>query len=224
MLYEAAPHIKKVTLFIKENIPNPSPFLAKRLEHVQAFCATHNLELRVVGGPGIIDMYDERKKYISPDQTDACLFYHDLMDGRHASHLIDLCRERGIVLCAGGISFGQIAPICYGVDTLKLREYLVEIAQTLSRGETPEKDEVIFTHSEIYAACVNARICKKMDMKTSSFAAQQFVDTLHEKSIGPAMNASERADGSFERLAKAEKEYSARAQKLFDEAYRKLNG
>jgi hypothetical protein len=50
------------------------------------------------------------------------------------------------------------------------------------------------------------------------------VDTLHEKVIGPVMNASEREDGSFERLAKAEKEQSARAQKLFDEAYRKLNG
>jgi ABC-type uncharacterized transport system substrate-binding protein len=225
MLLEAAPHIKHITAFVSAAPDNLPSFLHARLAQVRRACTVRGVTLRVSGSDRSDLLPQIRREHMTPEQTDACFFYQDALNGRQASHLIDICRERGIIVCAGGVVYGQISPLCYGVNMVKLREYLFTYLDIyLRRKRLPDNQEVIFSHDDIYTTCVNQKICTKMGLVAPKMVSCGSVDTLHEKVIGPVMNASEREDGSFERLAKAEKEQSARAQKLFDEAYRKLNG
>lgn len=225
MLRESAPNIKHITAFVSANPGQLPLYLQSRFSLVRRACQKYGITLRVVGSDRPDLLPQLRRELITPDQTDACFFYHDAMNGRHASHLIDLCRERGVLMCAGGLVFGKIAPLCYGVNMTKLREYVYAYLDVfLRRKRLPENQEVTFLHDEIYAMSVNHNICKKMGVGVPKSARFPVVDISHEKQISSAMNASERPDGCFEKLAHIQKEQSEKAQKLFDNVSVKIDG
>ena len=151
------------------------------------------------------------------DKTDACFFYHDAIPGHGTSGLVDACRTNNIPVCAGGVSYGQIAPLCYGINMIALRDTVVDAVHNyLKHQSLPEQLEISFEQEKIYAASINSKICKEMGLQISSLAKQCLVDMLHESEISDGMNATERDKGFEERAQEARKRIERTAREMIE--------
>ena len=191
LLYQSAPHIKSVVCVYTAYSKELPPHLARRFEIARKWCDQRGIVFTTAGDYSVGDMMDTYQQ-VSTSQVDACFFYQDSIAGRTAARLVNDCTTRGIIVCAGGTTYSQIAPLSYGYNLLELREYLSECClaqithQDISVPVLPLDAPNLW-----YSININHALCARYELNTH-ITGYRRVDTMHERNIAACMNATPR--------------------------------
>lgn len=193
MLSESMKELKTLTLFLKCKPETAPLFIENRIEVLREECDKRGITLNVIGGFAYGELIDITNE-LTPASADAYMFFQDFFCGKVGAFLINRCEEMGVPICAGGISWSQIAPLCYGVDLVKLRQYLVAAINRIVRGEhKKEHDYLTFAHNDIYALAMYDRLCKKLKLSFSPLAQHMIDlvrrDVMYERNAAACLQA-----------------------------------
>lgn len=193
LLYEGVKKLKKLLLAINCDPAQMPDFLAQRVAILRAECEQHDITLKVVGGFSFEDMHHITAS-LKPDSADAVMFYQDAFCARVGAHLVRRCDDLGIPVCAGGMMWAQIAPLCYGVDMLKVREVARDYIHNFTQETVPdEHQDIILEERDSYGFSFNERLCLKHGIRFSK-AMQHLIryqryDMMHERNIAACIEA-----------------------------------
>lgn len=194
MLHESVRGLKKMMLVVNAIQKSLPDHLSERIALLRAECMRRDIELKVVGGPSFDDMHHVASS-LKPGSADAVMFYQDAFCARIGAHLIRRCDELDIPVCAGGMMWAQIAPLCYGVDMLNIREvgYNAIDAYTNPDDAHTQNDTIVLSEKDAYGFSFNQRLCHKHNLRFSQtaqlLATFQHYDMMHERNIAACMEA-----------------------------------
>lgn len=194
LLYESMESLKTLTVFLKCDPDKMPLFIEKRVEKLRNECTKRGIELKTIGAFSygeLIDIVNE----LTPESSDAYLCFQDFFCGKVGAYLLQRCLEMGIPVSAGGLSWSQIAPLCYGVDLVEFRKFLCDvIKRTVGGKHTPEDDYFKFENRhDVYRFCFNQLLCEKLGLKFASPLLQQLThqckDIMYERNAAACLQA-----------------------------------
>lgn len=193
LLHEALPLLKKLTLVVNCNPEYAHDHLAARIMLLHEACAKRGIKLTVIGGPSFHEMHQIASS-LTPDSADALMFYQDAFCARVGAHLVRRCDELGIPVCAGGMMWAQIAPLCYGVDMLKVREIARDFIDNFTnQANSSNNQDITLKTRDAYGFSFNEALCKKHRLRFSPTAQMlvdfQRYDMMHERNIAACIEA-----------------------------------
>lgn len=193
LIREGVKDLKKILLVVNCNPENMPKYLADRVSTLQAECKKYDIDLTIAGGFSFEEMHYITSS-LKPDTADAAVFYQDAFCARVGANFVRRCDELGIPVCAGGMMWAQIAPMCYGVDMLKVREVARDCIHNFTNETHPdEHQDITLERKDSYGFSFNPRLCHKHGIRFSYamelLLEHQRYDMMHERNVAACIDA-----------------------------------